>query len=552
MTQQTLLAIENLSISLPQGADRAFAIEGVSLNVKRNEIVCLVGESGSGKSMTAHAILRLLPDEVRIATGAVKFNGNDIARTDEAGMRNLRGGEISMIFQEPLSALNPLTRVGQQIAESIITHTKPAPSREAVDARVRELIAAVGLPDPVALARSYPFQLSGGQRQRIMIAMAMANNPALLLADEPTTALDVTTQKQILALVKKLQTERGMGVLLITHDFGVVADVADRVVVMRNGRVVEQGTVDEVLRHPKDDYTKSLIAAVPGARKLDSGNRQIGTEPLLDAVGLSKTFVTRQGLFLPPRRTAAVQNISLSLKARETIAIVGESGSGKSTLGRMIMRLIEPDIGSVHFGGADLLAQRGARLRAMRRKIQIVFQDPFAALDPRQKVGDAIARGPMAYGTSKAEAMLDAKRLLARVGLQESAVNRYPHEFSGGQRQRICIARALALKPLVLVADEAVSALDVSVQSHILALLAELREEMNLAMIFITHDLRVAAEIADRIIVMRRGEIVEQGETQKIFQNPSDAYTRALLDAIPGRGMFAGPGSARQADALTA
>ncbi|MEH2471449.1 peptide/nickel transport system ATP-binding protein [Nitrobacteraceae bacterium AZCC 2161] len=552
MTQQTLLAIENLSISLPQGADRAFAIEGVSLNVKRNEIVCLVGESGSGKSMTAHAILRLLPDEVRIATGAVKFNGNDIARTDEAGMRNLRGGEISMIFQEPLSALNPLTRVGQQIAESIITHTKPVPSSEAVDARVQELIAAVGLPDPVALARSYPFQLSGGQRQRIMIAMAMANNPALLLADEPTTALDVTTQKQILALVKKLQTERGMGVLLITHDFGVVADVADRVVVMRNGRVVEQGTVDEVLRHPKDDYTKSLIAAVPGARKLDSGNRQIGTEPLLDAVGLSKIFVTRQGLFLPPRRTAAVQNISLSLKARETIAIVGESGSGKSTLGRMIMRLIEPDIGSVHFGGADLLAQRGARLRAMRRKIQIVFQDPFAALDPRQKVGDAIARGPMAYGTSKAEAMLDAKRLLARVGLQESAINRYPHEFSGGQRQRICIARALALKPLVLVADEAVSALDVSVQSHILALLAELREEMNLAMIFITHDLRVAAEIADRIIVMRRGEIVEQGETQKIFQNPSDAYTRALLDAIPGRGMFAGPGSARQADALTA
>ncbi|MEH2482741.1 peptide/nickel transport system ATP-binding protein [Nitrobacteraceae bacterium AZCC 2146] len=552
MTQQTLLAIENLSISLPQGADRAFAIEGVSLNVKRNEIVCLVGESGSGKSMTAHAILRLLPDEVRIATGAVKFNGNDIARTDEAGMRNLRGGEISMIFQEPLSALNPLTRVGQQIAESIITHTKPVPSSEAVDARVQELIAAVGLPDPVALARSYPFQLSGGQRQRIMIAMAMANNPALLLADEPTTALDVTTQKQILALVKKLQTERGMGVLLITHDFGVVADVADRVVVMRNGRVVEQGTVDEVLRHPKDDYTKSLIAAVPGARKLDSGNRQIGTEPLLDAVGLSKTFVTRQGLFLPPRRTAAVQNISLSLKARETIAIVGESGSGKSTLGRMIMRLIEPDIGSVHFGGADLLAQRGARLRAMRRKIQIVFQDPFAALDPRQKVGDAIARGPMAYGMSKAEAMLDAKRLLARVGLQESAINRYPHEFSGGQRQRICISRALALKPLVLVADEAVSALDVSVQSHILALLAELREEMNLAMIFITHDLRVAAEIADRIIVMRRGEIVEQGETQKIFQNPSDAYTRALLDAIPGRGMFAGPGSARQADALTA
>jgi peptide/nickel transport system ATP-binding protein len=543
MSHATLLSIENLSIALPQGADRVFAVEDVSFKVNRNEIVCLVGESGSGKSMTAHAILRLLPDEVRIAKGSVKFNGSDIAAADEARMRHLRGGEISMIFQEPLSALNPLTRVGQQIAESIVTHTKPVPSREAVDARVQELIGAVGLPDPVALARSYPFQLSGGQRQRIMIAMAMANNPALLLADEPTTALDVTTQKQILALVKKLQTERGMGVLLITHDFGVVADVADRVVVMRNGRVVEQGTVDEVLRHPKDDYTKSLIAAVPGGRKLSSAARTIGTEPLLDAVGLSKTFVTSQGLFLPPRRTAAVQSISVSLKASETIAIVGESGSGKSTLGRMIMRLIEPDAGSVHFGGKDLLAQRGAGLRAMRRKIQIVFQDPFAALDPRQKVGDAIARGPMTFGTSKAEAYAEAKRLLARVGLTESAINRYPHEFSGGQRQRICIARALALKPLVLVADEAVSALDVSVQSHILALLAELREEMNLAMIFITHDLRVAAEIADRIIVMRRGEIVEQGPTEAIFQNPADAYTRALLDAIPGRSLFAGPGA---------
>jgi ABC-type glutathione transport system ATPase component len=551
MTEQTLLAIENLSISLPSGADRAFAIEGVSLTVKRNEIVCLVGESGSGKSMTAHAILRLLPDEVEIARGTVKFNGNDIAKADEPAMRRLRGGEISMIFQEPLSALNPLARVGQQIAESIITHTRPALSREALDARVQELINAVGLPDPVALARSYPFQLSGGQRQRIMIAMAMANNPALLLADEPTTALDVTTQKQILALVKKLQTERGMGVLLITHDFGVVADVADRVVVMRHGRVVEQGTVDEVLRNPKDDYTKSLIAAVPGAQSLTKADRSITGEPILDAVGLNKTFITKQGMFLPPRRTDAVQNISLSLKARETVAIVGESGSGKSTLGRLIMRLIEPDTGSVHFGGADLLAQRGEKLRQMRRKIQIVFQDPFAALDPRQRVGDAIAGGPIAYGTPAREAMADAKRLLARVGLQESAAERYPHEFSGGQRQRICIARALALKPLVLVADEAVSALDVSVQAQVLRLLAELREEMNLAMIFITHDLRVAAEIADRIVVMRRGEIVEQGETQSIFQNPSDAYTRALLDAIPGRGMFAGPGS-KQAEAATA
>ncbi len=542
MTENTLLAIENLAISLPSGADRAFAVEGVSFNVNRNEIVCLVGESGSGKSMTAHAILRLLPDRTGIAQGTVKFDGQDIAKAEESTMRKLRGGAISMIFQEPLSALNPLARVGQQIAESIVTHTRPALSKQAVDARVQELIRAVGLPDPVALARSFPFQLSGGQRQRIMIAMAMANNPALLLADEPTTALDVTTQKQILALVKKLQADRGMGVLLITHDFGVVADVADRVVVMRNGRVVEQGTVDEVLRNPKDDYTKSLIAAVPGGRSLNATDRKIAGEPILDAAGLNKTFITRQGMFQPPRRTDAVQNISLALKARETVAIVGESGSGKSTLGRLIMRLVEPDTGSVKFSGADLLAQRGENLRQMRRKIQIVFQDPFAALDPRQKVGDAIAAGPIAYGTSAKAAMADAKRLLVRVGLQESAAERYPHEFSGGQRQRICIARALALKPLVLVADEAVSALDVSVQAQVLKLLAELREEMNLAMIFITHDLRVAAEIADRIVVMRRGEVVEQGPTQAIFENPSNDYTRALLDAIPGQRMFAGPG----------
>ena len=544
MTDQTLLAIENLAISLPAGADRAFAVEGASFTVNRNEIVCLVGESGSGKSMTAHAILRLLPDRTGIAHGSVKFDGRDIASADEASMRKLRGGAISMIFQEPLSALNPLTRVGQQIAESIVTHADPALSREAVDARVQELINAVGLPDPKALARSFPFQLSGGQRQRIMIAMAMANNPALLLADEPTTALDVTTQKQILKLVKKLQADRGMGVLLITHDFGVVADVADRVIVMRNGRVVEQGTVDEVLRSPKDAYTKSLIAAVPGGHSLAAHDRKIVGEPILEAVGLSKTFITKQGMFLPPRRTDAVQNISLALRARETVAIVGESGSGKSTLGRLIMRLVEPDAGSVRFAGADLLAQRSEKLRQMRRKIQIVFQDPYAALDPRQRIGDAIAAGPIAYGTPAREAMADANRLLVRVGLQESAAQRYPHEFSGGQRQRICIARALALKPLVLVADEAVSALDVSVQAQVLKLLAELREEMNLAMIFITHDLRVAAEIADRIVVMRRGEIVEQGPTQMIFENPSNDYTKALLDAIPGRSLFAGPGVA--------
>ncbi|MDI4233962.1 ABC transporter ATP-binding protein [Bradyrhizobium sp. Arg237L] len=541
MTDEPLLAIENLSVALPTGGDRQFAVENVSLAVRRNEIVCLVGESGSGKSITAHAVLRLLPPALHVAAGAIRFNDTDLATANEGAMRALRGGPISMIFQEPLSALNPLTRVGQQIAEAIITHAGAKLPRSEVDARVIELIAAVGLPDPPALARSYPFQLSGGQRQRIMIAIAMANEPALLLADEPTTALDVTTQKQILGLIRKLQAERGMGVLFITHDFGVVADIADRVVVMRNGCVVEQGTVDEVLRAPKNEYTKALIAAVPGGRPATTRSHALGSDPLLDARGLNKVFATRQGAFRPVRRVSAVQDVALTLRPRETVAVVGESGSGKSTLARMIMRLIEPDTGTIDFDGVDFLKLKGAQLRAMRRKVQIVFQDPFAALDPRQKVGEAIARGPMTYGTPPVEAIAGAKRLLARVGLKESAYQRYPHEFSGGQRQRICIARAIALKPLVLVADEAVSALDVSVQQHILELLAELREEMNLAMLFITHDLRVASEIADRIVVMRRGEIVEQGETQSVFGAPQHAYTRELLEAIPGRSLFGRP-----------
>ena len=528
-----LLSVENLTIPLPPGMDRAHAVERLSYEVKAGEIVCVVGESGSGKSMTANAIMGLLPAYLKPSSGRLVLQGRDLLAMTEPERETQRGRAVAMIFQEPLSALNPLMRVGDQIAEVMEVHGERDAARNA--ARVAELIAYVGLPDPAELARAYPFRLSGGQRQRVMIAMALALEPALLIADEPTTALDVTTQAQILELIAKIQRAKGMGVMFITHDFGVVADIADRVVVMEHGRAVEQGAAADVLNRPAHAYTRRLVAAVPHGRAKAVPAEAGPQPPLLEVRNLMKTYRSGGGLFSRPRVVSAVDGIDLTLAAGETLGLVGESGSGKSTLGRCLLKLLRVDGGEILFRGREIAPLTPAAFRPLRRHMQMIFQDPFASLNPRQTVGRILSDGPVANGLGRDEAMAKARDLLALVGLEPSALDRYPHEFSGGQRQRIGIARALALEPDLLVADESVSALDVSVQAQVLDLLQDLKTKLGLAMIFITHDLRVAAQICDRIAVMHRGAIVECGPAAQIFDAPAHPYTRRLIAAVPGR-----------------
>ncbi|MCW5751884.1 MAG: ABC transporter ATP-binding protein [Alphaproteobacteria bacterium] len=528
---RSLLEVRNLKVALPAHADRPFAVNDISFDIGKSEILCIVGESGSGKSLTAAAIMRLLPRSVSIAGGSIHLDGTDLLALSRTQMRELRGRRISMIFQEPMTALNPLMRVGRQIEEILEAHTD-LDQRQRTE-RVLELMHAVELPEPGQLRHAYPFRLSGGQRQRVMIAMALALDPVLLIADEPTTALDVTTQKQILALIKRIQSRMGMGVLFITHDFGVVAEIADRVGVMQHGHIVEMGPAMELLNAPRHAYTRKLIAAVP---RLEPRPTEEGeTDDMLRANRLSKTFVTGGGLFMRRRVVRAVRDVELVVHEGQTLGVVGESGSGKSTLGRLLIRLIEADGGEVTFAGKDFLHASSRALRALRPKIQMIFQDPYASLNPRRKVGEIIADGPRAHGAARAEALEQARRLLTLVGLDAGALDRYPHEFSGGQRQRIGIARALALNPRMLIADEPVSALDVSVQAQVLDLLNDIRRRFNLSMLFITHDLRVAAQVSDRIAVMRLGEIVEMGPTADIFLRPRHDYTKELLDSIPGR-----------------
>ena len=532
MSVAPVLDIRGLSVSLPVGGDRSFAVEDVSLDVSPGEIVCVVGESGSGKSVTAHTIMGLLPRrQLAPVVGEILLNGENLLDATPERLRDLRGVGMAMIFQEPMTALNPVFPVGRQITEMLTTHTQLSGGE--CRRRVLALMASVQLPEPERLYRAYPHQLSGGQRQRVMIAMALALKPPLLIADEPTTALDVTTQAQILKLIRELQSRQDTGVLFITHDFGVVADIADRVVVMQHGRVVETGSTREVLSAPRHDYTRMLVSAVPSlAPRHRQPDRQAPI--VLSTQELHKTY-GQAGWLRRGRVVHAARDVNLEVRRGQTLGIVGESGSGKSTVARCIVRLIDPSQGKVFLGDDEIGNLPATLLRHHRKRIQIVFQDPYRSLNPRQTVGNAISEGPMNFGLSRKAAWDRAQELLRIVGLDANAVDRFPSQFSGGQRQRICIARALAMEPEVLIADEAVSALDVSVQAQVLALLDEVREHFHLAMLFITHDLRVAAQVCDHVAVMYRGEVVEYGAVREIFGAPRHDYTRTLFEAAPGR-----------------
>ncbi|MGX7745574.1 ABC transporter ATP-binding protein [Rhodopseudomonas parapalustris] len=527
-----VLEIDNLVVRLGKSGHGDKVIDGISLTVGAGETMCLVGESGSGKSVTSLATMGLLPKGSLYASGGeIRLTGENVLAASERRLRQLRASRMAMIFQEPMTALNPVVPVGKQIDEVLRFHTD-LPSRER-RRRILDMMEQVRLPEVERIFASYPHRLSGGQRQRIMIAMALVLEPKLLIADEPTTALDVTTQKQILTLIRELQQVHGTAVLFITHDMGVVAEIADRVAVMRHGRLVETGQLDAVLRRPQMDYTRNLLSAVPSLVPRAPRAPQ-ALSVVLEANELGKVYRERS-LLGRQREVVAAQNVTLTLHKGRTLGIVGESGSGKSTVARCIVRLIDPTSGGIRLAGREISELSRRLLRPHRKKIQIVFQDPYRSLNPRISVGDSIAEGPINYGMPRAQALEKARQLLELVHLPPDAIDRFPHQFSGGQRQRIAIARALALDPDVLVADEAVSALDVSVQAQVLKLLDEIQTRLGIALLFITHDLRVAAQICDDVAVMEKGRVVEQGPAAEVLTHPKQAYTRQLLEAAPGR-----------------
>jgi peptide/nickel transport system ATP-binding protein len=534
-----LFSVRQLSVALPAGMDRQFAVENLSFDLAAGEILCIIGESGSGKSVTAHAAMGLLPRALQITKGEIVLRGQNLLTQTPETLRQLQGRTIAIIFQDPLSALNPLMTIGAQIIEVMESHNVgDAPSRRQ---KMLSLLDEVGLPDPERMQHQYPFRLSGGQRQRVMIAMALTLDPDVLIADEPTTALDVTTQAQILKLIRELQQRKAMSVMFITHDFGVVEEIADRVIVMEKGKMVESGPAQRVLRHPQHPYSRKLIAAVPRLQQ-QARTRNALSPQVLEVKALCKTYRSDSGWFSRSREVTALNKVSFSLKKGETLGIVGESGSGKSSLGRVLLKLLPADSGEVIFDGRDILPMSESAFRPLRRWIQMVFQDPFASLNPRHTIGTILSAGPLALGgMSQTEVKRKAQQLLSLVGLEPSAWERYPHEFSGGQRQRVGIARALMFDPVLLVADESVSALDVSIQAQVLALLKEVQEKTQVAMIFITHDLRVASQVCDEIAVLYKGEIVEQGTPQAVFQQPKHAYTAQLVASIPGEASAIAP-----------
>jgi len=524
-----LLEARNLAVDFAVDQNVNHAVRGIDFTINPRETVGLVGESGSGKSVSALSIMRLLPYPLAShPSGEIFFGGRDLLTLDERAMHEVRGNEISMIFQEPLSALNPLHTVFKQIGEILDIHQ--GLSGDAQKRRVLELMEMVGLPEPEKRLSAYPHQLSGGQRQRVMIAMALANEPELLIADEPTTALDVTVQAQILKLLKDLQSELGMAVLMITHDLGIVRKMADRVCVMTDGRIVEQGSVEDVFERPQHAYTRHLLAAEPKGRPLESDD---AAPVLLSAKELRVWFPIRRGVL---RRTVghvkAVDDVSFELRRGATLGVVGESGSGKTTLGLALLRLVA-STGRIRFEGRELAGLGAAEMRPLRRDMQIVFQDPYGSLSPRMSVGEIIVEGLRVHGLAPSGEALrklvgDA---LEEVGLERDVQDRYPHEFSGGQRQRIAIARAVAMKPKFIMLDEPTSALDMSVQAQIVDLLRELQARHGLAYLFISHDLKVVRAMANYLLVMKDGVIVEQGHADRLFDSPQTEYTRALMAA---------------------
>jgi peptide/nickel transport system ATP-binding protein len=527
--ERPVLTVRDLTVEFPgDGGTALRAVDGVSFELAAGGALGIVGESGSGKSTTALALLGLHRHSSARVSGEILLGDDDVNALDDEAVRRLRGRRAAMIFQDPMSALDPYYRIGDQISEVYRTHTDAG--RRAAWAKAVEVLDRVGIPDAARRARARPHEFSGGMRQRALIAMALACEPQILVADEPTSALDVTVQAQILDLIDELRAETGMALLLVTHDLGVVSRSVERVLVMRDGRAVEQGPVGEVLRAPAEPYTRALLDAVP---RLDGPGREPRTpgEPLLTVTGLTREF-RQPGGGLRREVMRAVSDVSLEVRRGETLGVVGESGSGKTTLARMIVRLLEPTHGSIVFAGQDVtrLPERG--LRAIRRDLQMVFQDPVSSLNPRRTVGDSIADPLRVQGTGDREALRTARELMERVGLDASRHDRYPHEFSGGQRQRMGIARALSLRPKLLVCDEPVSALDVSTQAQILELLGDLQEEYDLTIVFVSHDLAVVRQVSDRVAVMHNGELVELADAADLYASPRHEYTRTLLAAV--------------------